>query len=654
MGTITLSDKPLTPEKRGRVKGSCEATAIKHHLDPLRLSRWIEGLLDQAEITSVSKSPTTNQTLSLDWQPDGEAFEPQPTHAGKFLVGPNRTHPIGAVFTSEWWHGGIRSRQLNGTLQSSNFVIHKPFLHLRLVGDEARVNLRVGDSVYAAPPLYNLLKKHVMLPSGTDRWVTLNVSQWQGRRAYLELEDRPRLDVLDVFRQSRPYAANGMIGVREVVAADDESPPGPIPDEIEFASWLENVEPNEFGQALRQAIEEWGTGPTDSQQARLFPIQPTQFNDIGPVMRAQWKFRQRGESGIAVGDLFPHIGSCADDLCVIRSMVSDFPEHTAANYLSHTGAGQQGRPAAGAWLSFGLRSDNDDLPGFMVISGGFVPVGGVDNYGNGYLPARHQGSVIQVKGDAIDNIHPADRDLEMQREKLAFVNRSDERLLARISHSDAVEAAIENQMLAFRMQSAVPELLDLGQESVTTKRLYGFEADSERTKLYARQCLVARRMVERGVRFVQLTQPVVPGETIRWDQHGDLVGGHASNARAVDQPIAGLLRDLKARGLLQETLVVWAGEFGRTPFSQRDGRDHHPFGFSIWLAGGGVRGGMIHGATDEYGYHVIEDRMHIHDLHATMLYLLGIDHTRLSYPFGGRHMRLTDVYGDVAHKIIEG
>ncbi|MDC0936933.1 DUF1501 domain-containing protein, partial [Pirellulales bacterium] len=283
---------------------------------------------------------------------------------------------------------------------------------------------------------------------------------------------------------------------------------------------------------------------------------------------------------------------------------------------------------------------------------GFTPVGGIDNFGNGFLPAKHQGTVFDVRKDQVENVTPAEGAVELQRDKLDFVLQSDRRLLAQAPFANEIESAIANQELAFRMQTAVPEVLDLREESQATLRLYAIDSKLPSTKLYGKQCLLARRLVERGVRFVQITMPVAPGSPVRWDQHDNIAGGHAQNALKVDQPIAGLLKDLKSRGMLEETLVLWSGEFGRTPFAQYSGRDHHPHGFSLWMAGGGVRGGMAYGATDEFGYRAIDNRMHIHDLHATILHLMGINHRRFTFRFGGRDFRLTDVYGNVAHDII--
>ena len=380
-------------------------------------------------------------------------------------------------------------------------------------------------------------------------------------------------------------------------------------------------------------------------------VEPTQFNNVGKVLRSPWKFRNRGESGIPVSDLFPHVGGFADDLAVVRSMVSNFSEHTAANYFMHTGSGLQGRPSQGAWVTYGLGSECRDLPGFVVLNGGLTPPGGGDCFGAGFLPASFQGSTFRAQGDPVANIRPAETAASGQQRKLALLRSLDREVVERIGHHDALDAAIANYELASRMQTAVPDLMDLAGESRATQQLYGLDDEYAPTRIFARECLVARRLVERGVRFVELLCPAVGHD--RWDQHANLKDGHEKNARAVDRPIAGLLADLKARGLLAETLVIWGGEFGRTPMAQGSaGRDHNPVGFSIWLAGGGIKGGTIHGATDDYGYHAVADKVEIHDLHATMLHLLGMDHKQLTYRFGGRDMRLTDVHGEVVTPLL--
>lgn len=383
----------------------------------------------------------------------------------------------------------------------------------------------------------------------------------------------------------------------------------------------------------------------------LFKVEPTQFNNNGKVLASPWKFKSYGQSGLPVSDLFPFLAEQADELAVIRSMTSEFSEHTFANYFLHTGNGLQGRPSMGAWINYGLGSECQELPGFVVINGGLIPPGGIDCFGSGFLPATYQGSIFKPSGSAVANIARLEADAATQSRKFELVSKLDAITMAKYGTHDQIESAIKNYELAFQMQAAVPSLMDLNGESARTKAMYGFESSYRPTQIYAAQCLLARRLVERGVRFIELTCPVVGGD--RWDQHGDLKNGHENNARAVDQPIAALIQDLRQRGMLDETLLVWAGEFGRTPFAQgSDGRDHNPFGFSVWMAGGGVRGGMAYGATDEWGYKAIDGRCEIHDLHATMLHLLGVDHTRSTYRFGGRDMRLTDVKGHVIQDIL--
>ena len=305
----------------------------------------------------------------------------------------------------------------------------------------------------------------------------------------------------------------------------------------------------------------------------------------------------------------------------------------------------------GAWVNYGLGSACENLPGFVVLNGGLIPPGGLDCFGSGFLPAAFQGSVFKPKGSAVANIARVEASQQLQRDKLDLVRELDRQAIDAYGEHEAIESAISNYELAYQMQMSVPDLMDVSQEPQHIHELYGMNAEYPQTRIYASQCLIARRLVQRGVRFIELTCPSVDGD--RWDQHSNLRKGHENNARAVDQPIAALLTDLRQQGLLDETLVVWAGEFGRTPFAQgNDGRDHNPFGFTIWMAGGGVKPGTIYGATDEWGYKAIENRLEIHDLHATILHLLGVDHTRSTFRFGGRDMRLTDVKGHVIHDII--
>ncbi|HEY7155197.1 MAG TPA: DUF1501 domain-containing protein [Gemmataceae bacterium] len=383
----------------------------------------------------------------------------------------------------------------------------------------------------------------------------------------------------------------------------------------------------------------------------IFKVEPTQFNNVGRVMASPWKFRKRGHSGLWVSDLLPHVAECIDDLCVIRSMVSKFPEHTSANYFLHTGSGLQGRPSMGAWVSYGLGSLNKNLPGFIVLNGGLIPPGGLDNFNSGFLPAAYQGSIFRPADPPVTNIRRLEASDAQQRGKLDLLRRLDASVAERGGHDDALESAIANYETAYRMQTAVPELMNIQGETAATKKLYGLDAEYEPTRIFGTQCLIARRLIERGARFIELTCPKVGGD--RWDQHDHLKQGHENNARAVDRPIAALLKDLKSRGMLHDTLVLWGGEFGRTPFAQgSDGRDHDPFGFSIWLAGGGVQSGMVYGETDEFGYKAVANKVEIHDLHATLLHLLGVDHKRLTVRFGGRDMRLTDVHGEIIKDIL--
>lgn len=391
-------------------------------------------------------------------------------------------------------------------------------------------------------------------------------------------------------------------------------------------------------------------------QPMPMPLERTQFNNNGNILGSPWEFKRYGQSGLPVSDLFPHVGSCADDLCVVRSMTAKFNEHAQGNYFTHTGLPFSGYPSAGAWMSYGLGTATRNLPGFVVLQSGdaAVPHGGVGIFGNGFLPAVHQASVIRADApDPVRHIRPSEP-LARQRARLSLTTALDQPFLERVANDGHVEAAIANYEQAFSMQSAVPELCDLRGETETTKKLYGMDSPDAQKAAYGRQCLLARRLVERGVRFVELSclsYGIGGGNAPNpWDQHGDLRRGHEKMSFQVDQPIAGLLKDLKSRGLLDETLVIWAGEFGRTPFSQgKDGRDHNPFGFSVWMAGGGMKGGSVYGATDEYGYKVTENPVTYFDLWATVLHAMGLDHEELTFLHGGRNIRLTDVHGHVMH-----
>jgi len=386
------------------------------------------------------------------------------------------------------------------------------------------------------------------------------------------------------------------------------------------------------------------------------PIERTQFNQNGTIMPTLWPFKPRGQCGTEVSELFPKIATQVDKLAVIRSMTAKFSEHAQGNLFMHTGFPFLGHPSAGAWISYGLGRACEELPGYVVLQSGDAgpPHGGLPCFGNGYLPSDHQGSVLKIDTNpALRDIRPADP-LAVQRAKLDFLASFNRRFGARSAAEEAIEAAIRTHETAFRMQAAVPELTDLSGETAATKAAYGLDAADKQQAAYARQCLLARRLAERGVRFIELSclsYNIGGGNRANpWDQHG---AGHAKMAAQVDQPIAALLADLEARGLLDDTLVVWAGEFGRTPFAQGTaGRDHNPYGFSVWMAGGGVRGGTVFGATDELGYRAVEQPVTLYDLWATVLHCLGIDHEALTFRHGGRDMRLTDVHGHVMHDIL--
>lgn len=385
-------------------------------------------------------------------------------------------------------------------------------------------------------------------------------------------------------------------------------------------------------------------------------VERTQFNNNGNVFASPFSFRNAGESGTPVSSIFPEMASVADELTVIRSMTTNVNEHAQGNYVMHTGFPFIGHPSAGAWANYGLGSENENLPGFVVLQSdnAVPPHGGVGLFSSGFLPAQHQASIIKAdRMPAVRNITPG---FDSQRQHLDLIASLDQTLLTGTGEP-AIEAAVRNYETAFRMQTSVPEACDLSTETAATESLYGVDSSDRQKAAYARQCLLARRLIERGVRFIELsclTESIGAGGAANpWDQHGEVEKGHRAMAHQVDQPIAALIKDLKSRGLLQDTLIIWAGEFGRTPFSQgSNGRDHNPFGFSIWMAGGGVKGGTVYGATDELGYHVVENKCTVYDMWATVLHLLGLNHEKLTYRYAGRDVRLTDVHGHVLHDIL--
>ena len=376
-----------------------------------------------------------------------------------------------------------------------------------------------------------------------------------------------------------------------------------------------------------------------------------QFAPTGNLLRSPWKFKSYGQSGSRVSELFPHVAQHVDDLCFLHAVHGTNAAHGGALLKLHTGSDSFVRPSMGAWVNYGLGSENRNLPGFITICPTLAH-GGVKNWGSAFLPARCQGTplgVASLPATEAKMKHAANARLPLpaQRAQLDLLRAMNEDHLELAGGNDELEARLESFELAFRMQSAMPEAQDLSRETAATMRRYGL--DDKRTEDFGRQCLLARRFAERGVRFVQVTHS---DTNVQWDQHSKLREGHAKNAAEVDKPIAGLLADLKARGLLEDTLVMWSGEFGRTPTAQgKDGRDHNPYGFTVWLAGGGTRGGFHYGATDDYGFFAQRNKLHVHDLHATLLYALGLDHKRLTYRYSGRDFRLTDVAGNVAQHI---
>jgi hypothetical protein len=378
--------------------------------------------------------------------------------------------------------------------------------------------------------------------------------------------------------------------------------------------------------------------------ASFGPVKTRRGVDKNKLLASKRTFQKHGQSGIEVSDWFPHLAECVDDLCLLRGCYGDSVTHPESVYLMNTGSILMGRPSLGAWASYGLGTENRNMPAFVVLPdpAGW-PKGGAPAWGNGYLPATYQGTVIRGGANPIDHLTPpAGVSAEQQRRTLDFVAGANRDHLAARGGDSELSARIAAYELAFRMQSHAPELVDLSSETKETRSLYGL--DKKETAEFGTRCLLARRMAERGVRFVQL----YCGDTNGWDAHSDLEGNHSKLCLQSDKPIAGLLADLKQRGLLKDTLVVWGGEFGRTPMTEgTNGRDHNPHGFSMWLAGGGVKGGQVIGSTDAIGLRAAEDKAHVHDVHATILHLLGFDHLKLTYRHNGRNERLTDNAGDV-------
>ncbi|MDP6443804.1 MAG: DUF1501 domain-containing protein [Pirellulaceae bacterium] len=388
----------------------------------------------------------------------------------------------------------------------------------------------------------------------------------------------------------------------------------------------------------------------DNGKPLPFPKPRVQSGATGNLLKSPWKFKQHGQSGAWVSELFPHVAKCVDDMCIVNGMHCSNSRHGAAALELHTGSDTFVRPSMGSWVNYGLGTVNQDLPGYITICPTLTH-GGVNLYSSAFLPADFAGTPIgnasipagQARIPFIASADKTPRDL--QRLELDLVQDLNRDRYAVTGPDKQLDARINSFELAFRMQTAAPAVQDISDETELTRQSYGL--NNEKSRDFGQQCLMARRFIEQGVRFVQCTH------SYKWDQHGNLKSGHESNAAEVDQPIAALLHDLKSRGLLEQTIVLWGGEFGRTPVAQgNNGRDHNPQGYTMWLAGGGIKGGVRWGTTDDYGYYAAEDKMHVHDLHATMLHLLGFDHMKLTYRYAGRDFRLTDIHGEVVDGII--
>lgn len=362
---------------------------------------------------------------------------------------------------------------------------------------------------------------------------------------------------------------------------------------------------------------------------------------LGP----KFKFAKHGNCGMELSEVLPHIASIADEICLVKSMQTDAVNHAPAQILMNTGSQQFGRPSFGSWALYGLGSESEELPGFVVLTSAKGTSGGASNYGSGFLPTMYSGTPLRSGGDAVLYLsNPKGIDQPSQRASLDAINRLNSMAMNEVGDNE-IAARIHSYEMAFKLQTSAPELMDLSTESKDTLERYGIKDPNESS--FARNCLLARRLAERGVRFVQLFHEV-------WDQHGGLTAGIKANAGDTDKPSAALVKDLKERGLLDDTLVIWGGEFGRTPMVQggNDGRDHHNRCYSMWFAGGGFKKGYVHGQADDFGFNVIADGVHVHDLNATLLHLLGFDHLRLIHRFQGRDYRLTDVHGNVVHALL--
>ncbi len=432
------------------------------------------------------------------------------------------------------------------------------------------------------------------------------------------------VDGLDPMSPKKPHHAPKAKRVIHLFMGGGPSHLELFDNKPELAKWNGKLPPEELLKGYRSAF-----------------ITPGTSSLLGP----KFKFARHGKSGAEVSEILPHFSEIVDDCCIVKSMVSDAFNHAPAQLFMSTGSQIAGRPSFGAWSTYGLGSETKDLPGFVVLqSGAKGPSGGFGNWGSGFLPTVHSGVPFRSSGDAVMYLaNPRGIDAELQKDTLDTINRLNRRRLDVIGDPE-IATRVASYEMAYRMQTSAPELMDLSKESKETLEMYGAEPGKSS---YANNCLLARRLIERGVRFVELFHE-------SWDQHGGLVSGLQKNCKDTDKASAALVKDLKQRGLLKDTLVIWGGEFGRTPMVQggNDGRDHHPNAFSMWFAGGGVKPGLTLGESDEFGFNAVKDKVHVHDLHATLLHLLGFDHEKLTYRFQGRDFRLTDVSGEVVEKMI--
>jgi hypothetical protein len=477
-------------------------------------------------------------------------------------------------------------------------------------------------------------------------------------------EDLARLSRRQMLAQSS-YGV-GMIGLASVLAGQSHANMTPLAPR-----------PPHFPARAKRIIHLWMNG--GPSQVDTFDPKPALLRYAGQrpqstaglsterrtggLMPSPFRFTRHGQSGLEISELFPHLARHADDLCVIRSMHTNVPVHEASNWLMFTGNVQPIRPAYGSWLLYGLGTENENLPGFIVLGEG-QPVNGPSNWSSRFLPGIYQGCQVVLPvdyrpEDVLANLHNASLSSQGQRRQLDFTQQLNDLHRERVGAENAFGARMDSLELAYRMQTSASEAFDIRGEPQSILDLYGMAGananapvetrNEPRRAAFARNCLLARRLAERGVRVIQIYY----GNSQPWDTHSNNSSGQQNLSRIVDQPIAGLLTDLKQRGLLEDTLVVWGGEFGRTPATEgSNGRDHNHWGFSIWLAGGGVKGGLAYGATDEFGFRAVEKRVHVHDLHATMLHLMGIDHERLTFRYSGRDHRLTDVHGTVIRDLI--